>query len=101
MALIISPSLLSANFINLKADIDMLNRSQADWLHLDIMDGHFVPNISYGMPVIKAIKKHALKPLDIHLMIEKPERYIEEFANDILRASMGRVLETVFIKKIL
>ncbi|MDC0204870.1 ribulose-phosphate 3-epimerase, partial [Flavobacteriales bacterium] len=61
-------------------DCEMVNNSQADWFHLDVMDGHFVPNISYGMPVIKAIKKHATKPLDVHLMIEKPERYIEEFA---------------------
>ena len=58
----------------------MINNSQADWFHIDVMDGHFVPNISYGMPVIQAIKKHATKPLDVHLMIEKPERYIEEFA---------------------
>ncbi|MDY0279461.1 MAG: ribulose-phosphate 3-epimerase [Salinivirgaceae bacterium] len=79
MALIISPSLLSANFMNLKADIDMLNRSQADWLHLDIMDGHFVPNITFGMPIIKQIKAHTTKPLDVHLMIEKPERYISLF----------------------
>ena len=79
MALIISPSLLSANFMNLKADIDMLNQSQADWLHLDIMDGHFVPNITFGMPIIKQIKAHTTKPLDVHLMIEKPERYISSF----------------------
>ena len=58
----------------------MVNNSDADWFHIDVMDGHFVPNISYGMPVIAAIKKHATKPLDVHLMIEKPERYIEEFA---------------------
>ncbi|MCL4152787.1 UNVERIFIED_CONTAM: hypothetical protein GTU68_012704 [Idotea baltica] len=58
----------------------MVNKSEADWFHIDVMDGHFVPNISYGMPVIQAIKKHATKPLDVHLMIEKPERYIEEFA---------------------
>jgi ribulose-phosphate 3-epimerase len=58
----------------------MINNSQADWFHIDVMDGHFVPNISYGMPVIQAIKRHATKPLDVHLMIEKPERYIEEFS---------------------
>ncbi len=77
---LIAPSLLAADFANLQRDIEMVNKSEADWFHIDVMDGHFVPNISYGMPVIKAIKKHATKPLDVHLMIEKPERYIEEFA---------------------
>ena len=76
----IAPSILAADFGNLQRDCEMVNNSQADWFHIDVMDGHFVPNISYGMPVIKAIKKHASKPLDVHLMIEKPERYIEEFA---------------------
>lgn len=76
----IAPSMLAADFGNLQRDIEMVNNSEADWFHIDVMDGHFVPNISYGMPVIKAIKKHATKPLDVHLMIEKPERYIEEFA---------------------
>ena len=76
----IAPSILAADFGNLQRDCEMVNNSQADWFHLDIMDGHFVPNISYGIQVIKAIKKHATKPLDVHLMIEKPERYIEEFA---------------------
>ena len=76
----IAPSILAADFGNLQRDCEMVNNSQADWFHLDVMDGHFVPNISYGIPVIKAIKKHATKPLDVHLMIEKPERYIEEFA---------------------
>jgi len=76
----IAPSILAADFGNLQRDCEMVNNSQADWFHLDVMDGHFVPNISYGMPVIQAIKKHATKPLDVHLMIEKPERYIEEFA---------------------
>lgn len=77
---IIAPSMLAADFGNLQRDTEMVNNSEADWFHIDVMDGHFVPNISYGMPVIQAIKKHATKPLDVHLMIEKPERYIEEFA---------------------
>ena len=76
---LIAPSVLAADFANLQRDIEMVNNSQADWFHIDVMDGHFVPNISYGMPVIEAIKKHAKKPLDVHLMIEKPERYIEIF----------------------
>lgn len=81
MKKLIAPSMLAADFGNLQRDVEMVNNSDADWFHIDVMDGHFVPNISYGMPVIKAIKKHATKPLDVHLMIEKPERYIEEFAN--------------------
>ena len=81
MSHLIAPSILAADFGNLQRDCEMVNNSDADWFHIDVMDGHFVPNISYGMPVIKAIKKHATKPLDVHLMIEKPERYIEEFAN--------------------
>jgi ribulose-phosphate 3-epimerase len=76
---IIAPSLLSSDFVNLEKEIKMLNKSQADWIHLDIMDGHFVPNITFGMPVIRAIKRVAQKPLDVHLMIEKPERYIADF----------------------
>ena len=72
--------MLAADFGNLQRDVEMINASEADWFHIDVMDGHFVPNISYGMPVIQAMKKHATKPLDVHLMIEKPERYIEEFA---------------------
>ncbi len=76
---LIAPSLLSANFTNLTEDIEMLNNSEADWFHLDVMDGVFVPNISFGIPVIKAIKKIARKPLDVHLMIVQPERYIHEF----------------------
>tara|TARA_B110000438_G_scaffold47287_1_gene47548 strand:+ start:1228 stop:1878 length:651 start_codon:yes stop_codon:yes gene_type:complete len=81
MSHLIAPSILAADFGNLQRDCEMVNNSDADWFHIDVMDGHFVPNISYGMPVIKAIKKYATKPLDVHLMIEKPERYIEEFAN--------------------
>jgi ribulose-phosphate 3-epimerase len=77
---LIAPSMLAADFGNLQRDTEMVNASAADWFHIDVMDGHFVPNISYGMPVIQAIKKHATKPLDVHLMIEKPERYIEDFA---------------------
>ncbi len=77
---LIAPSILAADFGNLQRDVEMVNNSEADWFHIDVMDGHFVPNISYGMPVIEAIKKHARKPLDVHLMIEKPERYIEAFA---------------------
>ena len=76
---LIAPSLLSANFTNLKADIEMVNKSDADWFHMDVMDGVFVPNISFGMPVIKAVKKLAQKPLDVHLMIVQPERYIADF----------------------
>jgi len=76
---LIAPSVLSADFGNLAGEIDMLNRSQADWIHLDIMDGVFVPNISFGFPVIERIKKSALLPLDVHLMISQPERYIERF----------------------
>ena len=72
--------MLAGDFGNLQRDTEMVNNSEADWFHIDVMDGHFVPNISYGMPVIHAIKKHATKPLDVHLMIEKPERYIEDFA---------------------
>jgi len=76
---LVAPSLLSADFGNLQRDIVMINNSQADWFHLDVMDGLFVPNISFGFPVIKYIKKIAKKPLDVHLMIVKPERYFEEF----------------------
>jgi len=76
---LVSPSLLSADFLNLNDDIVMLNESEADWYHLDIMDGVFVPNISFGMPVIKAIASKATKPLDVHLMIVDPDRYVEEF----------------------
>ncbi len=79
MSVIVSPSLLSADFLHLSKDIEMVNRSQADWFHLDIMDGVFVPNISYGLPVVSQIKKMATKPLVVHLMIVQPERYVEAF----------------------
>jgi len=75
---LISPSLLSADFANLQRDIEMLNNSDADWIHLDIMDGVFVPNISFGFPVIEAVKQYAQKPLDVHLMIVEPQKFIKE-----------------------
>ena len=75
----IAPSILAANFSNLEAEINMVNKSQASWLHVDVMDGNFDPNISFGTPIIEAINKHAKKPLDIHLMIHEPVRYIEKF----------------------
>jgi ribulose-phosphate 3-epimerase len=76
---IISPSILSADFANLQRDVEMINHSKADWFHVDVMDGVFVPNLSFGMPVIKAIDRHATKPLDVHLMIVEPDRYIADF----------------------
>ena len=78
MKTIVSPSILSADFGNLQADIEMLNRSEADWIHADVMDGVFVPNISFGFPVLKAVAKVAQKPLDVHLMIVQPEKFIPE-----------------------
>lgn len=77
---LIAPSLLAADFANLQRDIEMVNSSEADWFHVDVMDGVFVPNISFGFPVMEAIKKHATKPLDVHLMIVNPDQYIERFA---------------------
>lgn len=78
---IIAPSILSADFANLQRDIEMINNSEADWFHVDVMDGVFVPNISFGFPVLKAVKQYSKKPLDVHLMIVNPEKYIQEFAD--------------------
>jgi|TARA_R110000737_G_scaffold223373_2_gene238372 ribulose-phosphate 3-epimerase len=79
MSTIVSPSILSCDFANIQRDVEMINSSEADWFHVDVMDGVFVPNISFGFPVIAAIKKHATKPLDVHLMIANPDDYVEEF----------------------
>ena len=76
---IIAPSVLAADFANLQRDVEMINQSEADWIHVDIMDGRFVPNISFGLPVCEAIQRHAKKPMDVHLMIEQPEKYLKAF----------------------
>ena len=79
MSYLVAPSILSADFANIQRDVEMINSSNADWFHVDIMDGVFVPNISFGFPVIKALKKFAKKPLDVHLMIVDPDRYVTAF----------------------
>ena len=79
MSHLIAPSVLSADFANIQRDVEMINKSEADWFHVDVMDGVFVPNISFGFPVIKAIKKHATKPLDVHLMIQDADKYLQTF----------------------
>ena len=79
MSIIISPSVLSCDFANIQRDVEMINHSRADWFHIDVMDGVFVPNISFGFPVMEAIKRHAKKPLDVHIMIQNPDAYIQDF----------------------
>ena len=95
---IIAPSVLAADFANLQRDIEMINNSQADWFHIDIMDGVFVPNISFGMPVLEAITKHAKKTIDVHLMIVDPDRYIKTFKDlgaDIISEASRLIRESI------
>ena len=92
MSHIVAPSVLSADFGNLQRDIEMINASNADWFHVDVMDGVFVPNISFGFPVLKSLQKHAKKPLDVHLMIVDPDRYIQAFKE------VGAAILTVHIE---
>lgn len=80
MSVILAPSVLSCDFANIQRDVEMINQSDADWFHVDVMDGVFVPNISFGFPVIEAIHKHAVKPLDVHVMIVNPDQYVAQFA---------------------
>ena len=100
MSIKIAPSILAADFGNLSRDCEIINRSNADWFHLDVMDGLFVPNISFGMPIVSLIRKMTKKPLDVHLMITKPERYIDNFidiGSDILTVHIESTSEMLNI----
>jgi len=104
MKTIISPSILSADFVNLERDIKLVQEAGADWLHIDVMDGHFVPNITIGVPVVKSIKKVATIPLDVHLMIENPEKFVEAFKNagaDIITFHYEAVSDVLAVVKLI
>lgn len=104
MKTIISPSILSADFVNLERDIKLVQDAGADWLHIDVMDGHFVPNITIGVPVVKSIKKVASIPLDVHLMIENPEKFVEAFKNagaDIITFHYEAVEDVLAVVKLI